>query len=175
MANFINKTSVIEAATIYQDSELVGNDYKIKLPDIVPVKADIGGLMGTMNIPLLNTLESMEMTVTKVGIDKYAPRMCSPGKKSFLIKWVQDQVDSAGDVKPVGCKVEVSCLPKAYMPTADVEVGSASEFDCTFEVFIYKLYVDGAQVFEVNRLSNTLKAWDGKKLVDYSNSFNSLL
>ena len=172
---FVNKTSVVEAATIYQSGKLIGNDYKVSLPDIVPVKADIGGLMGTMNIPLLNTLESMEMTITKVGIDKYAPLMCAPGKKEFIIKWVQDQVDSSGDVKPIGCKVNVRCLPKSYMPTADVEVGSASEFDCTYEVFIYKLYVDGTCVFEVNRLTNTLKAWNGKKLVDYSTKFSKLL
>ena len=175
MANFINKTSVVEAATIYQDSTLVGNDYTVSLPDVVPVTADVGGLMGTMNIPLLNTLESMELTITKVGIDKNAARMCTPGKKNFLIKWVQDQVDSAGDVTPIGCKVNVSCLPKAYMPTADIEVGSASEFDCTYEVFIYELIVDGTVVFQVNRMTGVLKAWDGSKLVDYSNKFSALL
>lgn len=175
MANFINKTSVVEAATIYQDSTLVGNDYTVSLPDVVPVTADVGGLMGTMNIPLLNTLESMELTITKVGIDKNAAQMCTPGKKNFLIKWAQDQVDSAGDVKPIGCKVNVSCLPKSYMPTADIEVGSASEFDCTYEVFIYELIVDGTTVFQVNRMTGVLKAWDGSKLVDFSANFSALL
>ena len=93
----------------------------------------------------------------------------------FLIKWVQDQVKSSGDVKPIGCKAELSCLPKSYMPTADIEVGSASEFDCTYEVFIYKLTVNGTVVFEVNRMTGVLKAWNGSKLVDYSASFSSLL
>ena len=175
MGTFLDKTSVVEAVTIYQDSDLVGNDYTISLPDVIPVTADVGGLMGTMNIPLLNTLESMEMTITKVGIDKNAARMCTPGKKTFLMKWVQGKVDSAGDVSPVGCKAEVSCLPKSYMPTADIEVGSASEFDCKYEVFIFKLTVDGTCVFEVNRMTGTLKAWNGKKLVDYSSDFRSLL
>ena len=175
MANFIDKTSVVEAATIYQSGNLVGNDYTVSLPDVVPVTADVGGLMGTMNIPLLNTLESMELTITKVGVDENAARMCTPGKKDFLIKWVQDQVKSSGDVKPIGCKAELSCLPKSYMPTADIEVGSASEFDCTYEVFIYKLTVNGTVVFEVNRMTGVLKAWNGSKLVDYSASFSSLL
>ena len=175
MAGFVNKTSVIEAATIYLSGKLVGNDYKVSLPDVVPVKADVGGLMGTMNIPLLNTLESMEMTITKIGIDKYAPRMCSPGKKDLMIKWVQDQIDKSGDVKPIGCKVLVSCLPKSYMPAADLEVGSATEFDCPYEVFNYKLYVDGTCVFFVNRMTGVLKAWNGKKLVDYSAKFSKLL
>lgn len=175
MAGFINKTSVVEAATIYQSSKLVGRDYTVSLPDVVPVTADVGGLMGNMNVPLMNTLESMELAITKVGVDKYAPRMCSPGKKDFLIKWVQGEVDSAGDVKPVGCKASIICLPKSYMPQADIEVGSASEFDCSYEVFIYKLYVGGKCVFEVNRMTGVLKAWNGKKLVDYSNKFNKLL
>lgn len=175
MANFINKTSVVEAATIYQSDKLVGRDYTVGLPDVVPVTADVGGLMGTMNIPLLNTIESMELTINKVGVDKYTAEMCTPGKKDFLIKWVQDQVDSAGDVKPVGCKASISCLPKSYMPAADIEVGSASEFEQTYEVFIYSLYVDGTQVFYVNRMTGVLKAWNGSKLVDYSSSFSALL
>lgn len=175
MANFINKTSVVEAATIYQGGTLIGNDYTVSLPDVVPVTADVGGLMGTMNIPLLNTLESMELTITKVGIDKNAAQMCSPGKKEFLIKWVQDQVDSDGNVTPIGCKANVTCLPKSYMPSADIEVGSASEFDCTYEVSIYELIEDGKTVFQVNRMGGTLKAWNGSKLVDCSSNFSSLL
>lgn len=172
---FVNKTTVTEAATIYLGGKLVGTDYKVSLPDVVPVKADVGGLMGTMNIPLMNTLESMEMTITKVGIDKYAPRMCAPGKKDLMIRWVQGEVDSKGNVKPIGCKAIVSCLPKAYMPTADIEVGSSTEFDCTYEVSNYQLYHDGKCVFYVNRMTGTLKAWNGKKLVDYSAKFSKLL
>ena len=172
---FIDKTSVVEAVTVYEESDLVGNDYTVSLPDVVPVTADVGGLMGNMNIPLLNTIESMTSTITKVGIDKYAPRMCSPGKHNLIMKWVQDQVDSSGDVKPVGCKAEISGLSKSYMPAADLEVGSASEFECSYEVYIYKLYVDGVLVFEINRLTSTLKAWDGSKLVDHSKKFSELL
>ena len=172
---FVNKMSVIEAGTTYLDGDLMGNDYTVTLPDVVPVTSDVGGLMGNMNIPLLNTLESMETTVTKVGVDKNAARMCSPGKKNLLFKWVQDQVDSSGNVTPVGCKAEISGMPKSYLPAADIEVGSASEFDCTYETYIYKLYVDGTCILEVNRLTQTLKAWDGKKLVDYSSKFGALL
>lgn len=175
MAGYIDKTSVVEAATIYQSSKLVGRDYTVTLPDVVPVTADVGGLMGKMNIPLMNTLESMELTVNKVGVDAYAPRMCSPGKKDFLIKWVQGKIDKAGNVKPVGCKASITCLPKSYMPQADIEVGSASEFECNYEVFIYALYIGGKQVFYVNRMTGVIKAWNGKKLVDYSNQFNKLL
>ena len=175
MAKWIDKTSVTEAVTIYLKSKLIGTDYNITLPDVIPVTADVGGLMGTMNIPLLNTLQSMEMTITKVGVDDNAARMCTPGKKDFLLKWVQDKVDSAGDVKPVGCKAEISCLPKSYMPSAEIEVGSASEFECAYEVFIYKLYVGGKCRFYVNRMTGKIKAWNGKELKDYSAKFQSLL
>ena len=92
-----------------------------------------------------------------------------------LVKWVQDMVTSSGDVSPVGCKAEFTGFPKSYMPGADIEVGSASEFDCTYEVFIYKLTVDGTVIFEINRMTGVLKAWDGKKLVDYSQKFGKLL
>ena len=172
---FLNKMSVVEAGTVYLDSDLMGNDYTVTLPDVVPVTAEVGGLMGTMDIPLLNTLDSIEATITKVGVDQYAARMCTPGKKNLMVKWVQDMVTSSGDVSPVGCKAEFTGFPKSYMPGADIEVGSASEFDCTYEVFIYKLTVDGTVIFEINRMTGVLKAWDGKKLVDYSQKFGKLL
>ena len=72
---FLNKMSVVEAGTVYLDSDLMGNDYTVTLPDVVPVTAEVGGLMGTMDIPLLNTLDSIEATITKVGVDQYAARM----------------------------------------------------------------------------------------------------
>ena len=175
MANFVDKMTVVEAATIYTDGDLVGNDYKVTLPNVVPATADVKGLMGSMSIPLLNTLQSMEMTIQKTGVDANAAKMCTPGKKNLLVNWVQDKVQSSGDVSPVGCKAQVSCLPKSYMPAADVEVGSASEFDVTYEVYEYKLTVDGVVVFHVNRMTGTLEAWDGEKLVNYSTSFDKLL
>lgn len=172
---FLDKMTVVEAATIYVGGELAGSDYKVTLPDVVPATADVSGLMGTMSIPLLNTLEAMQMTITKVGVDKHTAKMCTPGKKDLLINWVQDKVNSSGDVSPVGCKAQVSCLPKSYMPAADIEVGSTSEFDCTYEVYEYKLTVNGKVLFHVNRLTGTLEAWDGNQLKNYSNSFDTLL
>ena len=173
--NFVDKTTVVEAATIYEGGSLIGNDYKVTLPDVVPVTTDVGGLMGTMNIPLIRTLEAMSMTVTKTGVDANAARMCTPGKKDIQVNWVQDKVTSSGDVSPVGCKAQVGCTPKSYMPAADIEVGSVSEFDVEFEVSEYKLTVDGVTVFHVNRMTGTLEAWDGTRLVNYSSSFDQML
>ena len=167
--------SVVEAATMYHGGTLVGNDYKISLPDVVPISTEVNGVMGNVNVPLLGGLESMELGVTKVGIDKNAAAVCTPGKKDLSFKWVQNKIDAEGDVKPVGCKAEFRVLPKSYMPAADIEVGSATEFDCKYEVFIYKLFVDGTQILEVNKLTSTLKMWDGSQLKDYSQSYNSLL
>ena len=172
---FIDKMAVVEAATIYNSGTLVGNDYKVTLPDVVPTTTEVAGLMGKMNVPLLNTIESMELTITKVGIDANAAQMCTPGKHDLQINWVQDKINSVGNVSPVGCKAQVGCMPKSYMPAADIERGSTSEFDCTYEVYEYKLTVDGDVVFHVNRLTGTLKAWNGSKLVDYSESFSKLL
>lgn len=160
---------------MYHADTLVGNDYKISLPDVVPITTDVSGIMGTVNVPLLSGLESMELTVTKVGIDKNAAAICTPGKKDVSFKWVQDKIDAEGNVSPIGCKAEFRVLPKSYMPTADIEVGSATEFDCNFEVLIYKLFVDGLQILEVNKLTNTLKVWNGSELKDFSQSYNSLL
>ena len=175
MSKWVDKTSVIEAATIYDDGTLVGADFKVTLPEVIPVTAEVSGLMGTMNIPLLNTLESTEMTITKVGVDKNAARMNKPGTHSMLVKWVQDRIDDSANVTPVGCSASIKCLPKAYMPGASLEPGSPSEFDCTYEVSEYKLTVDGVDVFHMNRITGTLKVWDGTKLVDCNTDFDKYL
>lgn len=175
MSKFVDKTSVVEAATAYEGGDLIGRDYKVTLPDVVPATVDVPGMMGTVNFPLLTSIESLETIISKTGVDERAARLCSPGRKDLLFKWVQDKVDSVGNVTQVGCKAEITGIPKSYMPAADIEVGSASEFDCTYETLVYKLYIDGALVFHINRMAGTLEAWDGTKLVDYSSSFDALL
>ena len=175
MANFIDKMNVVEADTIYEGGDLIGSDYKVTLPDVIPATSDVSGLMGVMNMPMLNTLQSMTATITKQGVDANAAKMCTPGKKDLLINWVQDKVNSSGDVSAIGCKAQLGCMPKSYMPAIEIERGNTSEFDCEYEVFEYKLTVDGAVIFHVNRITNVLKMWDGKKLVDFSESYAKLL
>ena len=175
MAVWKDKMAVIEADAVYVDGVLAGRDFNVTLPEVVPTTVDVGGLMGTMSIPLLSSLESIAMTVTKVGIDADLARLCKPGKKTLRISWVQDRIKSDGTVAPVGAKAEVSCFPKAYMPAGAIEIGSVSENDVELEVYEYKLTVDGTTVFYLNRLTNTLQAWDGKDLVNCAASFDTLL
>lgn len=175
MATFVPKAVTVEATSVYVDSTCVGNNMKVTLPEVSPSTTDVDGLMGTMAVPLLNTLEDMEMTITKVGSDENTYLLTSPGTKSITAKWVQDKVAADGTVSPVGCSAQVKCMPKVYSPEEELEIGSGTESDITFGVYEYKKTVDGRCVFWVNRLTSTLKVWNGKELKDYSSSFAKFL
>ena len=175
MATFVPKHMTVEASALYVGNPCVGNNVPVTLPAVTPVTTDVDGLMGTMIVPLLNTIESMEATVSKKGVDENSYLLTCPGTKALMAKWVQDKVGSDGSVTPVGCKAELKASPKVYSPEASLEIGSSTDSDIPFEVYEYKLTVDGVTVFHVNRLTSTLKCWDGKQLKDYSQTFNSLL
>lgn len=172
---FVPKSVTVEASSVYVGSTCVGNNLKITLPEVTPSTTDVDGLMGTMSVPLLNTLEDMEATVTKVGTDENTYLLTSPGTKDITAKWVQDRVSSDGTVTPVGCSAQLKCMPKVYSPEEELEIGSATESDIAFSVYEYKKTVDGKVVFWVNRLTSTLKVWNGKELKDYSSSFAKFL
>lgn len=175
MAAFVEKAVTVEASTLYVNSTLAARDSKITLPAVTPATAEASGLMGTMNIPLLSEIESMEATVTKIGVDENAYLLTSPGSKSLMAKWVQEQLKSDGTLKPVGCMAELKCYPLVYSPELSIEVSSGTECEINYSVYEYKLTVDGVTVFHVNRLTSTLKVWDGKQLKDCSESWSSLL
>lgn len=170
MGKWVNKRGPIEANTIYAEGTLVATDTTVTLPEITFMTADVQA-MGEMSIPLSNAIEDMEMSITKIGVDKNMTKLTSPGKKSIEVRWVQDLIKSDGTVSAEGCKAFLSVSPVTLHPGASLEVGSATENELTYKVFRYKLVVDGEEILLVDRLAHTLKV-NGK---DYSKKYDSLL
>ena len=173
---FVNKTSVVEGTSVYVGSRVVGNDLTITLPEVTAVTVDVDGLMGTVSVPLLHRLEDMELSISKEGLDANSAILTSPGRKEITAKWAYDSIDSAGNVSVKGGKAIMSVMPKTVSPGVDIEPGETSEGDLTFGVLVYRLYLDGALVLFVNRLTGTIQALDEKgRLTDYSSSYKNLL
>lgn len=173
---YVNKTSVVEATSVYVGSKIVGNDLTVTLPEVTAVTVDVNGLMGTVSIPLLHRLEDMELTISKEGLDSNSAILTSPGKKEITVKWAYDSIDSAGNVSVKGGKAIMSVMPKTISPGIDLEPGETSEGDLTFGVLVLRLYLDGKLVLQINRLTGTIKALNAKgKLTDYSTNFKKLL
>lgn len=170
MGKWVDKRGPVEADTIYVGGSLVATDSTVTLPEITFMTADVQA-MGSMSIPLSNAIEDMEMSITKIGVDKNMTKLTAPGKKSIEVRWVQDVIKSDGTVNGEGCKAFLSVSPVTLHPGASLEIGSASENELTYKVFRYKLVVNGEEVLLVDRLAHTLKV-NGK---DYSKKYDSLL
>lgn len=161
MGKFVKITGPIEASTIYsgsgQNKTLVACDANVTLPEVAPVTADVNGIMGTGSIPLAGVIEDMEMTITKVGVDRNLALLTKPGMHEVEVRWVQDEIDANGNTSKVGCKAFMNVLAKTLMPGASLEVGASSENDTTFEVTRYRLLINNEEVFLIDRFSKILK------------------
>ena len=57
------------ADTVYESGQLVAKDVAFTLPSLEFLTTDVQA-MGNMTVPLVGLLENMELSITKIGIDK---------------------------------------------------------------------------------------------------------
>lgn len=169
MAKWLDIKGPVVADTVYADNTLVAKDTAFTLPGIEFMTADVQA-MGNMSVPLVGLLENMELSITKIGIDKGLSRMNRLEKQSFEFRWVQNVVASDGSQKVEGCKAFVRTMPGSF-PETGVEVGSAPEHENTYNVTRMQIYANGTEVLCVDRLSQILRI-NGK---DYMTNINNLL
>ena len=169
MAGWVDIKGPIVADTVYSENQLVARDAAIKLPAVSFGSADFKA-MGTVSLPLFGQIDSMEASVTKVGIDLGLGRLLKLSAMNLEFRWVQDSIQADTTIKPEGCKVFLKGIPKG-IPGLGVEVGSASENDVSYEVTRYQLFVGGDELWLIDKLAGILRVL-GK---DYYKDINSLL
>lgn len=168
MSKFVNICGPIVGTTVYSNGKLVARDTAITLPEITPVTADLSA-MGTFSLPIWQLIENMEAAITKIGIDLGLRELITPGMKPLEFRWVQTVTDANGTTKNVGCKAFIKGVPNK-IPGIAVAVGEASENECTIATTRYNLFVDGQEMFLVDRLAGIVRI-AGKNYAD----MNSLL
>lgn len=126
--------------------------------------------MGTMSLPVVGQLESMEVSITKIGTDLGLGKMLRFKSTLFECRWSQSVVAADGTTKNEGCKAFIRGVPKA-IPGIGVEPGKISENDITAEVTRYQLYVGGEELWLIDRLAQIMRI-DG---TDYYDEILSLL
>ena len=161
--------SAVVADSVYADKVLVARDTAFTLPGLEFMTADVQA-MGNMTVPLIGLLENMELSITKIGIDKGLSRMNRLEKQNFEFRWVQNVVKSDGSMKSEGCKAFVRTMPGS-LPGIGVEIGSPSENENTYNVTRCQIYAGGEEILLVDRLSQILRI-DGK---DYMAQIRNLL
>ena len=168
MAKFVNICGPVVATTVYSNGKLVARDTAITLPEVVPLTADLAA-MGTFTLPLWALLENMETAITKIGADLGLRDIIKPDMKPLEFRWVQTITDANGATKNVGCKAFIKGIPNK-IPGIGITVGEASENECTIATTRFNLFVDGQEMFLVDRLAGVVRI-AGKNYAD----MNSLL
>lgn len=166
---FVNITGPVVANTVYANNKLVAKDVSLTLPEVTPATADVQA-MGTMSMPIWQLIENMETTIADIRHDKGLAKLIKPEPLALEFRWVQTQTDAEGATKNIGCKAFIKGIP-SKIPGASVTLGEASGNECTVTVTRYQLFVDGEEMFLIDRLAGIVRI-DGK---DYSSGKNNLL
>lgn len=166
---FVNICGPVVSDTVYSENQLVARDVAVTLPEVTPVTADVQA-MGTLSLPIWQLLEHMETAITKVGVDKGLTTLIKPGMKPLEFRWVQTVTDANGNTKNVGCKAFIKGIPNK-IPGIGLEIGSASESEVTIATTRYALFVDGAEMFLIDRLAGIVRIAG----VDYAGDLDTML
>lgn len=159
----------VMADTFYHNNQLAAKNVSIALPAITPVTNDYNS-MGTVTLPTPAMIETMEATVTKIGIDLGFRSMVRLESATFEARWVQDVRTADGGSKQAGCKAFLRGVPKG-IPSISLEPGSASENQVAIAVTRYQLYVDGVEYWLVDQLNQIMRIGG----VDYAAQIVNLL
>ena len=167
MSKFVNISGPVIGTTAYCNNKLVARDVAITLPEVTPLTADLAA-MGTLTLPIWQLLEHMETAITKIGADMGLREIIKPDMKPIEFRWAQTVTDANGVTKNVGCKAFIKGIPNK-IPGIGLTVGEPSENECTIATTRYNLFVDGVEMFLIDRLAGVVRI-GGK---DYSdiNSF----
>lgn len=155
MAAFVPISGPIVANTAYVANRLVARDVSATLPEVTPITIDVQA-MGTWSLPVWQLVEDMQFSITKIGVDQGLRDMLKPEPLQLELRFVQTVTDANGNTKNVGAKAFLKGIP-ATIPGVGVEIGSASENECTYSVTRYQLVVDGVEQLLIDRLAGILR------------------
>lgn len=152
---FVNVCGPVTADTVYADDTLVARDVAITLPAVTPATADLQ-IMGTYSMPIWSQIEHMEAAITKIGVDKGLRALINPKMKPLEVRWVQPVTDASGATRNVGCKAFLKGTPM-NLPEVGLEIGAQSEHECTIGLLRYQLYVDGEEMWLIDRTAGIVR------------------
>lgn len=155
MSKFVNICGPVIGVTVYSENKLVARDTAITLPEVTPVTADLQA-MGTFSLPIWQLLENMETAITKIGVDLGLRELITPAMKPLEFRWVQTVTDASGTTRNVGCKAFIKGIPNK-IPGIGITMGEASENECTIATTRYNLFVDGQEMFLIDRLAGIVR------------------
>ena len=160
---FVPITGPVIATTVYSEGKRVARDTSVTLPEVAATTADLQA-MGTYSLPIWQLINHMETAITKIGADEGLVSLIKPDMKPLEFRWVQTLTDANGNTKEVGCKAFIKGIPNK-IPSIGLEVGTPSEGEVTIATTRYNLFVDGKEMFLIDRLAGIARL-GGKDYAD---------
>ena len=168
MPNY-DKYSAIAGDSVYCDGVLVARDINITLPEMSAVSVELNA-NGPFDMPVTAQYESMEATITKIGVAYDIARLVEPKRHTVEIRAAQDILLTSGEKVTRQVKAFLGCIPKT-IPEISLEFGSIAENEITLTVLRYQLYENNKELWLFDRLNDIYRV-NG---TNYAQSINSLL
>ena len=169
MAGEIIRIGPVVGTSVYVNGQKVERDYGFTMPNVAFMQAEINA-HGTMNVPIPQLIEDMELSVTKIGADEGLAAMSVGEPIDIEVRWVYLKINANGSNENVGCKAFLHCLPRG-IPEVGIEYGEITELEPTYTVTRYTLVHDGQELFTIDRLANKITI-NGK---DYAKDIEAML
>lgn len=169
MAAWYDKYSAIAGTSVYCDNRLVARDVNITLPELNAVTAELNA-GGPIELPITGQTDTMEATITKVGVNIDIARLVSPEYHNVECRAAQDVLRAGGRKETTQIRAFLGAIAKT-VPAINLEFGAISENEITFTVLTYKLYENNDEIFYIDK-PNGIYRVNGR---DYGSSVISLL
>ena len=153
----------IQGITAYADDgkDPCARDCTVTLPEVSPLTNDLKA-GGTLSVPDMSQIDSMETTVSKMGVDANFGALAAA--KKLEIRFAQQVVQQDGTQKTVGGKAYLRVMLKK-LPGVQLETGAANENEYTYETSRYQLFVDGKEILLIDKLLGIVRI-GGKNFTD---------
>ena len=135
-----------KGTSVYTDQgkTLIGRNLDVTLPnpDFANVETRVAG--GVSSFAITSFLNSMEMTITRQGIDDALLNLCDMESKEIIINISQQMVDNnAGGINGSDHVQAVVTAASKNIPSITATPGEIMESEITFNVYSYKLFRNG--------------------------------
>jgi P2 family phage contractile tail tube protein len=150
---------LINYTVFLEGNRLVGTA-DVELPKLKAMTDTVSGagIAGEVESPVIGHYESMTTSITFRTINGDVGTLATPAAHLIDFRGSQ-QVCDAGTYKTVAVRVTMKAIPKT-VDLGKFKVGAVTETSDEFEVIYLKLYVDGKEVIEIDKL-NYIAKFDG--------------
>lgn len=141
---------------VYNEDNLCLGVASVELPELEGMTDTVSGagIAGELETPITGHFGSMTTTITWRTITEDLAYLADNSKIHMLVMRGYNQVHDAanGESKEVPVRVVMRVKPK-NTSLGSLEVGATTDSECEFEVYNFKLFIDGKEKITIDKLN----------------------